>query len=107
MNRRAYRCTEMKVFATEDTPPTVATTGTSPFGAESGTCTLIWNSPDATRPTKAGVTSTPPIRKVTGLVAGRAVVTICPSVAAGLVGPKPFPYSRIVSPGLAGVLRPG
>src|SRR5437879_178236 len=91
----------------DDTPPMVATTGISPFAVELGTCTLIWYSPVALKPAKEGVTVTSPIRTVTALVRAGAPVRTCPFGIAGSVGPKPVPYSKITSPGLAGVDDPG
>src|SRR5258705_7893066 len=104
---RSYCCTVIKVLAGVDSPPTVATTATSPFGADAGTSTLIWYSPVATRPANVGVTVASPIRTVTALVVCEAPVKSVPSGIAGLVGPNPLANSSMVSPGFAGVDNPG
>src|SRR5437867_3615435 len=38
---KRYRCTKITAFNGDETPRIVAITGTSPFGAETGTCTFI------------------------------------------------------------------
>src|SRR5882724_12077898 len=97
----------MNAFAGDDTPPTVATTATSPLGVEAGIWTLIWYSPVATRPANVGVTVTPPIRTVTSAIVFAEPVSNSPSGIAGVVAPNPLPNSSMVSPGLAGVDNPG
>src|SRR5579884_2289175 len=93
-----------KAPAGELTPPTCAATAASPSGRGLGTCTLIWYRPEADRPANVTLAGTL-LNVITGMAARvTGVETIWPFVTAGVVAPKPFPYSTMVSPGWAGVV---
>src|ERR1035438_3607819 len=91
-----YRFTLRRTLEEDCTPFTCATTGRSPSGTESGTCTAIWYSPgfpgEMAAPNTVAVML--PMVAVTGfaaLASGFAGGTI-PGATVGVVAPNPVPH---------------
>src|ERR1019366_2947288 len=91
----AYCLTGRTVVCAEDWLPNFSTTGTSPVAMPSGTCTLIWKTPANVIPANNTFVGRVPNRTWTcdKSVTGNAPEITCPAGYAGVVCPRPVPYS--------------
>src|SRR5713226_7801995 len=96
----------MNTFACDLPVPACAITAASPPESVEGTCTLTWYRPAEVKPAKVTDAATPPIETAGWVAAGTGAGSTCPSVA-GLVSPNPVPKRVMISPGRAGVVKPG
>src|SRR5579883_663682 len=84
--------------------PSVNVSGTAFPGAIGGTTRLNWYRPTSPgpRPKYVSTAAVPPNWNCTGVTRLLSCCTTCPNCTPEPTGPKPMPYSTIVSPGLAG-----